>query len=201
MLQAICNHISNRLVLAHIIEKEKQSIYDYGIYLTLMTAITTGTIVVFGFLWGKLDLTMLFLFLLASMRHYTGGYHANRYWQCYLLSCITYCIVIYLVANKIPDNTIVLLVILVLVTLYNVAVGSLNSDKNPKTPEEMVLRKKRARLILVLYSTLSLGGILFKLGEIAIWLIVVWSQIIVMLSLLTTQIQRRYFKWKLKKQY
>ncbi len=201
MLQTICNHISNQLVFAHIIKKEEQPIYDYGIYLTLMTVITTSTIVVLGFLWGKLSLTIVFLFVLASMRHYTGGYHANRYWQCYLLSCMSYCAVMYLVSNNILQDTMLLPTIGIIATLYNLAIGSLNSDKNPKTQEEMMLRKKRARLILILYNIVSLVGILFNLGEIAIWLVIVWSQIIIMISLLTTQIQRRYFKWKLKRQY
>lgn len=200
MLQTICNHISNQLVFAHIINKEEQPIYDYGIYLTLMTVITTSTIVILGFLWGKLGLTMVFLFMLASMRHYAGGYHANRYWQCYLLSCISYCVVMYLVSNKSLQDTILLSVMSIIAMIYNLAIGSLNSDKNPKTSEEMVLRKKRARFFFILYGFVSLVGILFNLGEMTIWLVMVWSQVIVMISLLITKIQRRYFKWKLKRQ-
>lgn len=200
MLQTICHHISNRLVFSRIIKNEDQPIYDYGIYLTLMTIITTSTIAVLGFLLGKIGLTIVFLFVLASMRHYTGGYHANRYWQCYLLSCMSYCAVMYLVSNKILQDTILLSVIGIIAMMYNLVIGSLNSDKNPKTQEEMVLRKKRARFIFILYNFVSLVGVLFNLGEIAIWLVMVWSQVIVMISLLSTQIQRRYFKWKLKRQ-
>lgn len=200
MLQTICNHISNQLVFSHIIKKEEQPIYDYGIYLTLMTLITTSTIVVLGFLLGKISLTIVFLFVLASMRHYSGGYHANRYWQCYLLSCMSYFTVMYLVSNKILQDTLLLSVIGVIAMTCNLVIGSLNSDQNPKTQEEMVLRKKRARFFFILYGFVSLVGIFFILGEIAIWLVMVWSQVIVMISLLITQIQRRYFKWKLKKQ-
>ena len=200
MLQTVCHHISNRLVFAQIIKKEDQPIYDYGIYLTLMTIITTSTIVVLGFLLGKIGLTIVFLLILASMRHYTGGYHANRYWQCYLLSCMSYCAGMYLVSNKILQDTILLAVIGVIAMMYNLVTGSLNSDKNPKTQEEMVLRKKRARFFFILYGFVSLVGILFNLGKVDIWLVIVWSQVIVMISLLITQIQRRYFKWKLERQ-
>lgn len=200
MLQTVCHHISNRLVFAQIIKKEDQPIYDYGIYLTLMTIITTSTIVVLGFLLGKIGLTIVFLLILASMRHYTGGYHANRYWQCYLLSCMSYCAVMYLVSNKILQDTMLLVVIGVIAMMYNLVTGSLNSDKNPKTQEEMVLRKKRARFFFILYGFVSLVGILFNLGKVDIWLVIVWSQVIVMISLLITQIQRRYFKWKLERQ-
>ncbi|WP_410496952.1 accessory gene regulator B family protein [Cellulosilyticum sp. ST5] len=200
MLQTVCHHISNRLVFAQIIKKEDQPIYDYGIYLTLMTIITTSTIVVLGFLLGKIGLTIVFLLILASMRHYTGGYHANRYWQCYLLSCMSYCAVMYLVSNKILQDTMLLAVIGVIAMMYNLVTGSLNSDKNPKTQEEMVLRKKRARFFFILYGFVSLVGILFNLGKVDIWLVIVWSQVIVMISLLITQIQRRYFKWKLERQ-
>ncbi|WP_190283309.1 accessory gene regulator B family protein [Cellulosilyticum sp. WCF-2] len=200
MLQTVCHHISNRLVFAQIIKKEDQPIYDYGIYLILMTIITTSTIVVLGFLLGKIGLTIVFLLILASMRHYTGGYHANRYWQCYLLSCMSYCAVMYLVSNKILQDTMLLAVIGVIAMMYNLVTGSLNSDKNPKTQEEMVLRKKRARFFFILYGFVSLVGILFNLGKVDIWLVIVWSQVIVMISLLITQIQRRYFKWKLERQ-
>lgn len=118
MLQTICHHISNRLVFSRIIKNEDQPIYDYGIYLTLMTIITTSTIAVLGFLLGKIGLTIVFLFVLASMRHYTGGYHANRYWQCYLLSCMSYCAVMYLVSNKILQDTILLSVIGIIAMMY-----------------------------------------------------------------------------------
>ena len=200
MLQTICHHISNRLVFAQVIKKEEQPIYDYGIYLTLMTIIITSTIAVLGFLFGEIGLTIVFLSVLASMRHYTGGYHANRYWQCYLLSCMSYCAVMYLVSNKILQDTILLSVIGIIAMIYNLVIGSLNSDKNPKTQEEMVLRKKRARFFFILYGFVSLVGILFNLGKVDIWLVIVWSQVIVMISLLITQIQRRYFKWKLERQ-
>lgn len=200
VLQAICNRISNQLVFARIIEEKDRPIYDYGIYLTLMTMLTVSTIIILGFFWGKIGLTLVFIFIIASMRHYTGGYHANHYWQCYLLSCMSYCAVIYLASNTIMLNTMFLPVIGSIAMIYNLAIGSLNSDKNPKTPQEMILRMKRARYIFILYDIVSLTGIFFNLGEIAIWLIIVWSQIIVMFSLLITQIQRRYFKWKLKRQ-
>ena len=200
VLQAICNRISNQLVFAHIIEEEEQPIYDYGLYLTLMTMITVSTILILGFLGGNIDLTLVFIFVIASMRHYTGGYHANHYWQCYLLSCMSYCAVIYLVSNRIVLDTAIFLVIGGIAMIYNLAIGSLNSDKNPKTPEEMIFRTKKARFIFMLYDIVSLVGMFFNWGEIAIWLIIVWSQVIVMISLLSTQIQRRYFKWKLKKQ-
>ncbi|ADZ83611.1 accessory gene regulator B family protein [Cellulosilyticum lentocellum] len=200
MLQIICNRISNKLVLYNIIEKEEQCIYDYGIYLTLMTIITTSTIIVLGFLWGEIGLTIVFLLVLASMRHYTGGYHANHYWQCYLLSCMSYCTVMYLVVNNMLLNSVVLVVLGGGAMIYNLVVGSLNSDKNPKTSKEMLQRTKKARFIFVLYDIVSIVGVLFHLGEVGIWLIIIWSQIIVMFSLLIFQIQRRYFKWKLKKQ-
>ena len=199
MLQAICNRISNQLVFAHIIEEEEQPIYDYGLYLTLMTMITVSTIIILGFFWGKINLTLVFIFVIASMRHYTGGYHANHYWQCYLLSCMSYCAVIYLASNRILLGTVFLAVIGGIAMIYNLSIGSLNSDKNPKTLEEMILRTKKARFIFILYDIVSLVGIFFNLGEIAIWLVIVWSQIVVMISLLISQIQRRYFKWKLKK--
>lgn len=199
MLQTICNYISNQLVFAHIIEEEKKPIYDYGIYLFLMTMVTVSTIIILGILWRKVDLTLAFIFVMASIRHYTGGYHASHYWQCHLLSCTSYCVVIYLASNGIMIGTIFLPMIGGMAMVYNLMVGSLNSDRNPKTPEEMIVRMKRARIIFILYDMICLLGIFFNLGEITIWLIIVWCQIIVMISLLITKTQRRYFKWKLKK--
>lgn len=200
MLQMICNHISNQLNSARIITKEEQEVYTYGLYLILMTLITTSTIVITGVFLKKIGLTLVFLFVLASMRHYSGGYHANRYWQCYLLSCLSYGLVMYSVMNKSWHEKRFILIMGLLVIVYNVAIGSLNSDKNPKTHEEMITRKKRARSLFIGYGIVSLGGILLSRGPMDVWLVIIGSQFIVMLSLLSTQIQRRYFKWKLKRQ-
>lgn len=200
MLQIICNRIANQLILYDIIKKEDQCIYEYGMYLVLMTTITTSTIIILGFLGGRIGLTIVFLLILASMRHYTGGYHANHYWQCYLLSCMSYCAVIYVAINNMMINKIILVLLGGGAMIYNLAIGSLNSDKNPKTSEEMVQRTKKARFIFVIYDVISIAGILFYQGDSTIFLIIIWSQIIVMFSLLISQIQRRYLRWKLKKQ-
>ena len=201
MLQTICNYLSNQLISTNIITKEEQIIYNYGIYLILMTIITSGTILISGVFLEKIILTIIFLFVLVSMRHYAGGYHANAYWKCYLLSCLSYYITMYFTFNVKLQRKMVLLVLMVIVMLYNIKIGSLNSDKNPKTEKEMIIRKKRARYLFLLYGVISIIGILFDIAEITIWLVMVWGQVIVMIALLSQQINRRYLRWKLKRQY
>ena len=200
VLQALCNHLSKQLILGDIIKEEEKEIYDYGIYLILMTLTSMSTIVILGIIWGKLELTVLFLVIIVSIRHYTGGYHAQKYWTCYFLSCITYGVVLYLASYQILLGTIYLPIIVGGATLYSLVVGSLNSEKNPKTEEEMLFRKKRARYAMGIYSIVVGLGISFRFWEVSVWLVIAWSQVVVGVSLFITNIQRGNLKWKSKKQ-
>ena len=196
MLQALCNRLSKQLISGGIIKEEEKAIYDYGIYLVLMTLTSMSTIVILGIMWGKLELTVLFLVIIVSIRHYTGGYHAKQYMTCYFLSCITYGIVLYLASYKILLGTIYLPIIVGSATLYSLGVGSLNSEKNPKTEEEMLFRKKRARFTIGIYGIAAGLGISFRFWEVSVWLVIAWSQVVVAISLLITNIQRGKLKWK-----
>ena len=201
MLQALCQHLSKQLIAGDIIKEEEKAIYDYGIYLILMTLTSMSTIIILGIIWGKLELTVLFLLIISSIRHYTGGYHAKKYWTCYFLSCITYGVVLYLASYKILLGTIYLPILVVSATLYSLGVGSLNSEKNPKTEEEMLFRKKRARFTMGIYGIAVGLGISFRFWEVSVWLVIAWSQVVVAISLFVTNIQRGNLKWRSKKQY
>ena len=200
MLQLFTKCIVGQLVESGIVDKKEEEIYQYGIYLLLMTSITTLTILAIGILLRQMMITVVFLCSLMSLRHYTGGYHAQSYIRCFSISCLSYfftLIMVVWVAPRIAD--VFWLVLMGLAALLIFRFAPLNSEKNPKTEEEMQLRRKYSYLSNVIFVLISIVIYLFcsNLKNVAYTL--VCTQVIVAISLIATQIQRGYFLWKLKK--
>lgn len=63
-------------------DAETKAVYKYGIEITLSSAINFVIIILCGLLLGDLIGGMIFMACFISLRSYTGGYHAEKYWRC-----------------------------------------------------------------------------------------------------------------------
>ncbi|MBQ1275208.1 MAG: accessory gene regulator B family protein [Cellulosilyticum sp.] len=152
----IAQYLTSQLIKNQIIEQEDQEVYSYGLQLVLSSMFITVFIVIIGFVLNKGIEAIVFLMALAGLRHYAGGYHANAYEKCFLLSCSCFIATVGMIwIQNQYQLSYSLIVISLVAMLYLFKVGSLNSIKNPKTDEEMAYRSKRTRLLAVLYSLIS----------------------------------------------
>ena len=71
-------------------------IYVYGFELLISSIIETGALLFVGFLIGKFIETILFLFSFSSIRFFSGGYHANSYIKCFVVTLFSYLFVLLL---------------------------------------------------------------------------------------------------------
>lgn len=170
MLHKLAEDISLYLITNKIIDIEERDIYIYGIELLISTLLTFISILILAFFIGELVSAVIFLLIHFLLKSYTGGYHANYYYQCYIYSILNFIILIIaktriLLAYK-PVVALALLVISIMIIFKYAPVTNKN---NPKTEEEISRNKKIARKRVLLLSLIPILGYVVKAELIDIW--------------------------------
>ena len=96
MLNKIAYKIANKLLANKAIKEEVLDIYVYGLELLLSSIFSAGVIITIGTLLGRFPETVAFLITFSVLRSFTGGYHANSYWKCSVITLSVFGIVIIL---------------------------------------------------------------------------------------------------------
>ena len=74
-------------------DEDKRAVIEYGVDILVSTVLTTVAILILGLLYGKIVITLIYLFVTIPIRSNGGGYHAKTHWGCTLLQCISFTIV------------------------------------------------------------------------------------------------------------
>ena len=191
-MQQLASVLVEMLVREEIINKQDKVIYTYGLQLLLTSGLTTIVILIFGWCTHQLSETFCFLMALISLRHYTGGYHASSYLKCFALSNGIY-LGMLLSKHCIEYEVFhqLMLVGSLLTSAYIFYIGSINSEKNPKTEAEMVYRKRMARCFTLLF-TLSIGVITIGWEEgLSLAWILFYTQVVTVIGMWSIQNKRR----------
>lgn len=173
-MKQLAHIVTQQLVMNHIINEEEAELYDYGLQLLLTAGGTSLGIIVLGLVTQQLPLTILFMLALMGLRHYAGGYHAQTYLHCFLLSCSAYLglLIFVHVATLFFDMRWGILTSLA-ICVYICYHGSINSEKNEKTQQQMQQRVKVTRIIACFFTTCMI--IIYCKGFVwqeAAWLLV-----------------------------
>ncbi len=191
-MKSLARNVTQLLVEQEIIESSDFEIYHYGIQLILSDVWIFSGIIGMGILVGKMLIGILFIIAFVGLRHYTGGYHANRYYKCFLLSCGSFIITLLMIGIQERWHLNYSLVVCsVLCTFYLCKIGSINSKKNPKTEEEMLHRKKATRIITCVYTGISCVLILMMHRYLEIATLLICTQIFATLAIWVTRKEKK----------
>ncbi len=88
-MEKIANRIARILVREKIIDDSMLEIYQYGLVrmMELGAAVFTSFLICLGL--GMIREGILFFLFFMPLRSYLGGFHLQKYWQCYIMSCLT----------------------------------------------------------------------------------------------------------------
>lgn len=90
MLEKVSDKIANSLVLQGIISKDDVEVYSYGLALLISFLFNTLVMLIVGGLIHRLIETLLFLAVFVLLRSFTGGYHADTFQKCMIITFSTY---------------------------------------------------------------------------------------------------------------
>lgn len=170
MLHKLAEDISFYLIINNIIDIEDRDTYIYGLELLISTLLISISILILGILIGNFISAVVFLTVHFLLKSYTGGYHANHYYECYIYSVFTYIVLIIIncITSAIykPFIGLILLIISILV-IFNFA--PIENKNNPKTKEEMEKNKRISRTRILILSIIGVLGFAIKADLIDIW--------------------------------
>ncbi len=101
MLLKISEYVTNSFVNKKIINSNSADIYIYGFQLTLSTLFSIITIILISslinFLFG-----IIFCSFFMPLRFCAGGYHSKTYWNCFILTNLSFMFVLFVSTFYLP---------------------------------------------------------------------------------------------------
>ena len=112
------HRLSERIALSVCNDSDKipLDVYIYGFELLVSSVIETISLLLIGLLTGKIIDTIIFIISFSSIRVFSGGYHANSYLKCFIVTVAYYLLVLFsaYIMLAFPNRTIILIAIITL---------------------------------------------------------------------------------------
>lgn len=174
MLEKMLCKVVNQMEAEQIIDYELREHYIYALVTMVERWITVGSILIISFISKNFIPTIFFLISFFSLRKRTGGYHAEKFWQCYIGTVVTYILVI-LICPILNDNRNVMYILVLLAAIIISIIGTVNHPNIAMNEMELKESKKTARLIIALecllvyvFVKLNINGICVCYMSVAI---------------------------------
>lgn len=169
MTEKLCRSMTDWLVSREAIEESSRAIYEYGLYLFILTMLNVTTALTLGALLQVFWPTCLFLLFFMPLRQYAGGYHAKTSLRCYFLSTGAMLASQLMFRFWLPEKEISVALFLgasVLVWLL----APVPALTKPLSSPEYRAYRKRARLVLAVQLLLMVVFLLLQAEEILFYL-------------------------------
>ena len=170
MLYKLAEDISFYLIVNKIIDIDDRDIHIYGLELLISTFFTSASILTLGFFMGEWISAIAYLSVYFFLKSYTGGYHANNYYECYF-----YSILVFIVLIIIKDITLynyyplIGLLSLTFSTVIIFKFAPVENKNNLKTKDEIIKNKKIARRRTLLLNIIIILGYIVRYQLIELW--------------------------------
>lgn len=149
MVEKAVLKLVNRMEKENIIEKADREYYEYALITMTEQMIAAASMLMVGMIFRQSVPTVIFLIFFLSLRKRTGGYHADKFWHCYLLTVATYIGVIQ-AAFVLVEKPFMMYGILVWAVLVIEMIGTVNHPNMDMDPSELRETKKAARLLALI---------------------------------------------------
>lgn len=163
--------------------KYSQEVYVYGIEIILSTLLEVVTILISALLISAVEAGVIFIVIFSSLRIFTGGYHAETYRKCFVVTVGSFWGA-FLIANIISSifTNEVLYFPLLLVVIYIIARAPVLNENQPLSNVKIVKNGKMAAITLIIHlvlisSFLQYDEILMNMAIVTISLVAVYMLI------------------------
>lgn len=165
MVEQIVTRLVAQMEDRKIIEKSSKDYYEYVLITLAEHVIGVGTMMIIGMLFKQFIPTVIFLLFFLSLRKRTGGYHADKFWQCYLATIITYIGIIQMAA-VLAEKTYIMYAILFLAVLVIEIIGTVNHPNIDMNKSELQENKKSARLLVLMEAAVIVLLVILEINQL-----------------------------------
>ncbi|MDE6529295.1 MAG: accessory gene regulator B family protein [Lachnospiraceae bacterium] len=149
MIEKMAIKIVNQMEIEKIISQSSCEYYEYALIGMLEHAITVGTMLLLGLIFRQFLSSFCFIVFFLSLRKRTGGFHANKFWQCYLGTVIIYIVIMQVVPMFCINQTIMYGTLFLAIILICI-IGTINHPNIEMSKSELQESKKAARLVVLM---------------------------------------------------
>ncbi len=149
MVEKAVLKLVDRMENENIIEKANREYYEYALITMTEHMAAVASMLMIGMFFHQFVSTIIFIIFFLSLRKRTGGYHADKFWQCYLLTVATYIGVIH-VAFVLMEKLFMMYGVLVWSLLAIEIIGTVNHPNMAMDSSELQETKKAARLLALI---------------------------------------------------
>ena len=165
MFQRIAKHIYSYLSNKGILNQEDEDIYIYALEVITLNMSIFVVIFTISVMAKHVEMFVSFLVFFIPLRIFCGGYHAKRSETCFVLSILSYVLVLIIVDNY-PQLYLneVLQVITVFMLIIMFILAPLVNENHPIGEVQYRRNKGIVRLLLVIDFVLLILGIISQMG-------------------------------------
>ena len=151
-MDRIIHKITECFIVNQIIPEKQREIYEYCVGVVLETGLFVVTTIIIGMILHQALPAILFLAYFIACRSYAGGLHADKYWQCYIFSMITYLItlVVEVTGNYFNVNPLIANAVFVFCSVIQIVLSPVDAINKQITKKRDILRAKFAVTIVFL---------------------------------------------------
>lgn len=178
--------LSNRIVEAQInsktISSEDRAIYQYGYILAIETFMNILVGIFIGVFFKSFDTVVVFWSVYIPLRSFCGGWHANKSWQCLIISNLVLIIDIKL-ETIIMDGADYKLIIglCILFAFFIIFMSPVDTESKRLLPDE---KKRYKRICMIIIVVQMIFGLLIRKVQV----LIIISYVILFVSLLAQKI-------------
>lgn len=172
---------SEFLISEGIIHTEERQLIEYGLEQLKSAIIGLFITIVLGIVFGMLFQAIIFLMVCIPLRMYAGGYHADTRKGCYFISTIMLASCFWCLAS-IQWDAILCIIVSGICFLMILFMSPIENDKKALEPIEVLVYKKRTRMILSIESIILVFVV--HIGQKEIYSTITINFLLVTISLL-----------------
>lgn len=149
----LSDKIINSLVLNGVVNSKDKELYIYGLHQGFLMILNLIVTIIIGLIFGMVLESIVFMISYIPVRIYAGGYHSKTQLRCFIFSINM--IIIVLLSMKLINWTSFLYSIFEIISVVIIfKLAPIEDSNKPLEPIEVSLYKKRARVILLIETSL-----------------------------------------------
>ena len=153
MIEKIAIDLVDQMTETKLIHKDMAERYIYVAICWMEKFITIGTIILISIAVEKFLPTLFFLIFFLGLRKRTGGYHLDKFYQCYLVSVLSYLVILGISTSLVGYPQLILGMLLFAMSVIGI-IGTVNHPNMHMDSAELAESKKEARIILLLQGSI-----------------------------------------------
>lgn len=151
-------------------DEDVQDFYRYGIEIGISSILNIVLVLLLGLIINRVLESIVFLVLFIFIRSFTGGYHADTYFRCNLLMCVTFVITVWvnhMTVNRIPVTILIGLILLTEMIIF--VLGPIENKNKPIDDSKKVILKLMGVIVSLMINCVGLLFIDSYIGTMIIY--------------------------------